>query len=665
MDGVSLKTSNRILRPAILIFASALLLRITNVLFLKMYDPAFTHPFMDARWHVEWARSIAMGLWEPGPFFRAPLYPFLLGLLFKLFGFSWIVPRVAQAIIGSIGCVLIYRLGKILAGEKVGIASGVIAALYGPSIYFDGEFLIEAIFVPLTAASLFLLTDAMKSQKAEKRAWHKWAAAGFFAGLAAIARPNILSLAPGIFLWLALEVPTWKRRLSIFALWFGLFMIPVGAVTAYNAAQGGGFVPVASQGGVNFWIGNNPLSDGKTATTPAYLGPATLEGSMYRDSVDVSAQLEAERRLNRKLTAKQVSDYWFDEGVRFIKNNPAAWLNLTIRKVYFLVNGYELPSNRDVYEANKWSPILRALNWDKVIAFPFGLLFPLAVAGMIIAARNPKVDRSTHRLLIIYLAIYSAGVIAFFVTGRHRLPIVPALIPYAALAISSIRPGLDKCKSKKVGRPLKTICAVFAFTLFLALCNLNLFDVRKVQLREMHINMGAVLTEEKRYAEAIEEFQKALDEEPRLDRAQFNIAGAYLLMGDRNAALNAIGKTLRINPNLPDAYMLLGNVHFENGNYAEAEKAYLQALSIDPNNALTYYNLALLRRNAGDIEGYRRELLNANRADPDFAPANIDIAQKLIEEGRYEEARPFLKRAARIDPDDERVKALENILQGR
>ena len=51
-------------------------------------------------------------------------------------------------------------------------------------------------------------------------------------------------------------------------------LIPIGGVTLYNATAGGDLVLIASQGGVNFYIGNNERSDGRTAIVPVETGLA-------------------------------------------------------------------------------------------------------------------------------------------------------------------------------------------------------------------------------------------------------------------------------------------------------------------------------------------------------------------------------------------------------
>jgi len=649
----------------LIVFVSAVALRVWHVFSLSAGDPAFSSPVMDAWWHVQWARAVALGLWEPEVFFRAPLYPFFLAGIFKVFGLGYLVPRLVQAAVGGVTCVLIWALGKRLAGRSVGLVSGIMAAIYAPLIYFDGEFLIPVIFIPLVISSLLLLIVVERELREDRSPWLMVGVAGLVAGLAAVARPNVLVLIPGVLLFFAWTLSDRKRGLKAFGIWLLVFLFPVGAVTGYNAAMGGGLVPVASQGGVNFWIGNNPRADGKTAMAPAHLADSGSAMSVYEDSVRKNAELEAERRLGRRLKPSEVSGYWFGQAARFIKREPVAWLKLTVKKAYFLINGYELPSNRDMYSAREWSPVMKVLLWKKPLAFPFGLLAPLALAGLLYGWRSPKTDPAVQRLIIIYIVLYGAGVVAFFVTGRHRLPLAPALIPHAALAVTLIPGGVSATRRMEIKRPTAASFAMTVFCVALVLSNFNYFHVRDVPMREHHMNMGYLYTNQGRYEPALEEFRAALEEEPNLVRAQFSIGAVELLMGETEAAKRDLEKAIEMDPRFVDAWVHLGNVYFRENRLERAEALYRKALSINPGHPLGHYNLALLYGRMGKREEYVKHVLMANRADPDFAPANLAIARLLMEQGRYEQARLHIKRVLRIDPQHPGARKLMEMLSGK
>ena len=95
---------------AIVLFA--FVLRHTYILQLRA-SPLFENPQMDELYHDQWAQAIAAGdTFVEGPYFRAPLYPAFLGVLYRVFGHGYLVPRVSQVILGSLSCGLLFLLGR-------------------------------------------------------------------------------------------------------------------------------------------------------------------------------------------------------------------------------------------------------------------------------------------------------------------------------------------------------------------------------------------------------------------------------------------------------------------------------------------------------------------------------------------------------------------------
>lgn len=643
-------------RRPVLVMGLALAVRVLYDLQLRAADPAFAQPMLDARWHVQWAMGIAQGdFWGTGVFFRAPLYPYALALVFHLFGPGLLVPRLVQAVFGAATAGLVYGLGDRLAGRDVGLLAGLAAALYGPLVYHDGELLLETLYLPLLAGGLLLALDAAKSG----RAW-TWSAAGFAMGLATITRPNVLLFAPVLVAWIAWE----KRRACArpALAWVLAAALPVVLVTVRNGVIGGEYVVVASQGGANFYIGNSAEADGKTATTPgAGFQAATFTGYFYRDSVDESSRVVAERAAGRPLRAGEVSRFWFARSFAWIGSHPREWTALLLRKAYFLANGYEIPSNRDLYQAREWAGVLRGLVTKDPLALPFGLVWPLAMAGIAFATpaaarrRTPPVDGPAHRLLLLFLLVYAATVVAFFVTSRHRLPLVPVVLPYASLAVLSF---VEAARRKRLD--FVTLVAAATLAAGLALSNGRLHGVRDDVLNEaeFHLGLGEVHARAGRLPEAIGEFQAAVRVDPGMERGWFDLGVALTEAKRYEAALGALQRALDLAPGFAPAWSQVGNVHLETGMLEQAAAYYRRALELDPSLAVAHYNFALALGRSGDRAGYSRELEAAVRSDPYFVPAVLDLAQERVAARRVEEARALLERVLQVDPGNERARAM-------
>ncbi|HEX7880129.1 MAG TPA: glycosyltransferase family 39 protein, partial [Candidatus Eisenbacteria bacterium] len=301
------------MRLALVVFAAALAVRMVYLLEFSR-SVFFDVPILDAAWHAAWADRIAHGHWLDGaPYFRAPLYTWFLAVLDAAIGTGPWIARIAQAILGSLAAAL-----TALTAERVwnrsGLAAGLVVAFYGPIVFSTGELLHEALLVPLLAAWLYLTVFANDERNDPDARSLPWFGSGFLLGLAAVARPSALILAP-LAVGLAL-FPT-RRTRFVLPILAGL-LLPIVPVTAINYVSSGDFVPIASQGGINFYAGNNGAADGRHVVIPELAGLGGWE--------DFEPQVKAiaEKVSGRPLGPAGVSDWWAARGWSWIRHHPGA-----------------------------------------------------------------------------------------------------------------------------------------------------------------------------------------------------------------------------------------------------------------------------------------------------------------------------------------------------
>lgn len=389
-------------------------------------SPLTRAPILDEKVHHEWAAQFAAGEpWsvdratgEPQPYFRAPLYIWFVGTTYKLFGSDPArAPRLIQGVLGALGCGLLFLLGQRLFSRPVGVIAGLAMALDWVLVLFDGELLIVPLIVFLDVALVWLLVRAKERPSALA-----WAAAGAVLGLSAIARPNVLLFAPAALAWLlwverGLGRP-WPGALARGAAFTAGVLLLVLPVTARNWIIGGERVLVASQGGVNFYIGNNPLSDGVTAVVPG-TSPDWWEGYEQTHAM-VAADLGREPRES------EVSQWFFDRAFAYWKEEPGAAFDNFLRKARYLVNRQEWANNKCLYTfVEEFAP---GTGW---LPIGFGLVGPLGLLGLALGLRR------AGRLFPLwgFCLAYGLSVALFFVNARFRAPLVPFLILYGASAL--------------------------------------------------------------------------------------------------------------------------------------------------------------------------------------------------------------------------------------
>ena len=130
------------------------------------------------------------------------------------------------------------------------------------------------------------------------------------------------------------------------------------------------------------------------------------------------------------------SRYFFAQSWQYITSAPLDFTGLLAYKGYLFLRGDEIPRNRDLYFARNDSSLLSILLWKKGLAFPFGLIVPLALLGLFAFLRTSESPEG--RLLALFVACYALSVVLFFVTGRYRLPAVPVLLLFAACGMRAL-----------------------------------------------------------------------------------------------------------------------------------------------------------------------------------------------------------------------------------
>ncbi|MDD4950858.1 tetratricopeptide repeat protein, partial [Sulfuricurvum sp.] len=117
-------------------------------------------------------------------------------------------------------------------------------------------------------------------------------------------------------------------------------------------------------------------------------------------------------------------------------------------------------------------------------------------------------------------------------------------------------------------------------------------------------------------------FQKAVEINPKYDRAFFNMGIVYGNKEEHDLAIEAYQKAIEINPKYAAAYFNMGIAYHNKGKYDRAIEAYQKAIEINPTDADAY------------LEIFEISLIKNKKMDPKLIQAfesNIeDISAKKI-----------------------------------
>ncbi len=393
------------------------MLRMFHLLEIRQHDPFFFQPAVDPRFYHEWATRIAEGDWlGQGVFLQGPLFPYLLSLLYQVTGPDLFWPRFVNVFVGSTVCLLAWWVARSLFDRRVALLAAALSALYGMFIFYEGSLLIANVLIPL---NLLVVGLALRAQRGERIV--EWFALGLLAGLSALARPNMLLFVPCVCVALLWNpAPTARRAILAAAIFAGL-ALAIAPSALRNHAVADDWVWVTASAGMNFFNGNNADANG-SHNVPSVFDRAQADHPAEQNEI---YRAYAEAELGRSLKPSEVSDFWFDRGLEWVKENPGAWFALLWRKAMLFVNHHEIWNNRSYEVSSQFSWVLR------LPLVGFGFVAPLAGLGLALSARRYRELVPLYALI----AVTVATSLVFFVLSRYRVPVVPVLIVFAAAAL--------------------------------------------------------------------------------------------------------------------------------------------------------------------------------------------------------------------------------------
>jgi hypothetical protein len=370
-------------RTAALLFAVAFALRAAFVLF----EPPTRRVDDEPVWLGLGQDVVATGFspLRNTQVFHPPLYPWFVGALVAAFGSPEAV-KWAQAMLGALLAPLLFLIGTRSFGERVGLAAGALAAFYPELVWYCAHFWSEIVFVTLL---WWAFERLLASEGGDTRAA---AAAAVLWGLATHTRESVLFFVPVVFWWLARGRESGRRRAAVFLLVTAAVIAPW---TVRNARITGAFVPVATRGSFNLWLGNTlrPWEEVYREHQAVEGGPIAQERHARREAWNVVLDRQPRWLLDKLV--HETKAFW---GV-----NDQIVVHLQ-RRAY----------KRQPVEANRLVASLTVV--------PYLAVLVLALPAL----ASARGDRASVLLLGFVLFSLVLHAVAFAST-RFRLPVLPVL----------------------------------------------------------------------------------------------------------------------------------------------------------------------------------------------------------------------------------------------
>ncbi|HWZ57951.1 MAG TPA: tetratricopeptide repeat protein [Gemmatimonadaceae bacterium] len=151
-----------------------------------------------------------------------------------------------------------------------------------------------------------------------------------------------------------------------------------------------------------------------------------------------------------------------------------------------------------------------------------------------------------------------------------------------------------------------------------------------------HFGLGLAFRQKGYYAEALREYQLALDRGEDASLVRQAMAEVHLLRKDVAAAVATYDLLLVEQPESPKLWNERGVALHQDGRYEDAAECYAHAVAADPAYAIAHNNLGVARYHAGDtaaaVEAFDRALAVA----PTFVKARLNLALLLFKGKRLQ-----------------------------
>ena len=181
----------------------------------------------------------------------------------------------------------------------------------------------------------------------------------------------------------------------------------------------------------------------------------------------------------------------------------------------------------------------------------------------------------------------------------------------------------------------------------------------KTQQANEHYQRGIVLEQAGRIAEAVEEYRKAVAQNPQLRAAHVALAHYYRRHGLVAKSIDAWRDAVTIQPDY-EALTQLATAQIELKRYGDARATLRQCLMLEPLDSFVLYELAFISYEEGDFRGALDQLLELRPVYNDEWQLHELLGQCQVKLGFYDAALASFGRAMLLTNDDEQLVELQH-----
>ncbi len=355
------------------------------------------------------ARALATGFGFADPFrghtgptaWVGPLFPLLLGGVFKLFGVftpqsAWVILTI-DSLFSALTTRTTWEIAARCFNRNVALWSAWIWALYPAAMQYAVRWVWDTSLSTFLFSWMLVVALRLRAERTPPR----WAMLGLLWGLTGLSNPALLIFLPACAIWVFAGVPRAQAGGVLVAAL--LFTACLGPWIWRNWETFHHFVPARGNFGAELYLGNGPGSTG-----------LLMEH-------DHPIQAPDQLRLYKSMGEIAYSRMRGEQALAAIRADPMHFARNTLRRVFFFWAGVPHPDSK-----TPWVEYARSLN------FIFGSVCGLLGLVLALQRRAPAAGLFAWAFLLLPLVYY--GVAAH---ARFRHPLEPLMVVLGVYLLQS------------------------------------------------------------------------------------------------------------------------------------------------------------------------------------------------------------------------------------
>ncbi|MEJ2672705.1 MAG: tetratricopeptide repeat protein [Deltaproteobacteria bacterium] len=171
----------------------------------------------------------------------------------------------------------------------------------------------------------------------------------------------------------------------------------------------------------------------------------------------------------------------------------------------------------------------------------------------------------------------------------------------------------------------------------------------------LEMELAALYQRQGNVKQALAHAQKSIQLNPKQQEAYFLLAGLHVGLNQLPEATREYERILRLDPENREARLFLATLYAQQRRYPKAIRTVQQLLKLDPQLAVGYYYLGRIYLETDRLADAKKEFMRVLTLEPRFVPALFDLGAALEREHKYWRALSMYRRIIRSQPRNTRA----------